>query len=300
MTASDSSCVVFIPLYRLPLTAHELAALLRCLQLLPFAICIAHPVSLANEVSHFFGATIFSGFRELSLKAYPDSCFQSVSSYNRLLLSARFYSGLKSWSYLLIFQLDAWLLGGNLRQWLQTDYSYIGAPWPPLMGPDKANPDYSVGNGGLSLRRIDHVLLLLNSWRFRLHPVFTPKELAARVFNRQILHDKNFLKTLLIRLKRLALLSLSLVGFRNNMAYFVKMGFHEDHLYGILAPRVAPWFKVAPVAEAAAFAIECKPKEVLTRFGVDLPFGCHAWEKYDRDFYLQRFSVEFYSLSSVA
>jgi hypothetical protein len=291
-------CIVLIPIHHLKWTSIELAAISRCLQVLSsHDIVIAHPDSISPEEIKLSIRLELDNI-SLAFLALPSHCLSSVSSYNKLLLDPKFYDRLQRWQYLLIVQLDAWLLSGCLDPWLKAGYSYIGAPWPPFMGPDKTNSCYGVGNGGLSLRRLDHVYRLLQSWRFRLYPVYTPQEMVGRLFHSTNTQNTNFTPTLLNQLKRLALCAFSLFGFRNNLAYFVTMGYHEDHLYGLLAPRVAPWFKVAPPEAAAAFALEAKPQDVLAYFGVDVPFGCHAWERHDSAFYLSRFSDEFASLSS--
>lgn len=73
---------------------------------------------------------------------------------------------------MLLIQTDAALLHGDLEPWLQMQYSYIGAPWqgedwlPEVQAyankrwnlPTDTTPLPSVGNGGASLRRIDHFI----------------------------------------------------------------------------------------------------------------------------------------------
>ncbi len=92
--------------------------------------------------------------------------FKSIKSYNKLLLSSAFYQVFEQYDYLLICQLDVWLIKDELDSWAKKSYSYIGAPWlelPPLtkkinllpMGKWMLN---KVGNGGFSLRKVqDHL-----------------------------------------------------------------------------------------------------------------------------------------------
>lgn len=44
-------------------------------------------------------------------------------------------------------------------------------------------------------------------------------------------------------------------------------------------------FNVAPINIALKFAFECDVQECYALNGRKLPFGCHAWEKYDYDFW---------------
>lgn len=60
---------------------------------------------------------------------------------------------------------------------------------------------------------------------------------------------------------------------------------NEDFFWCVLVPPLAPSFKRPPVEEALAFAFELAPREAYERNGQHLPFGCHAWEKYDPEFW---------------
>jgi hypothetical protein len=55
---------------------------------------------------------------------------------------------------------------------------------------------------------------------------------------------------------------------------------NEDVLWTLFVP-----FKKPSCIEALAFAFEMDPKKSFELNGNKLPFGCHAWEKYDPDFW---------------
>jgi hypothetical protein len=42
---------------------------------------------------------------------------------------------------------------------------------------------------------------------------------------------------------------------------------------------------VAPVEEALGFSFEREPRYCFERNGGRLPFGCHAWNRWDRPFW---------------
>ena len=44
-------------------------------------------------------------------------------------------------------------------------------------------------------------------------------------------------------------------------------------------------FKIAPVETSSKFSIETNPSHFYTMNNEVLPFGCHAWEKYDPQFW---------------
>ena len=103
--------------------------------------------------------------------------FRSVNSYSKLLLSDFFYKQFIDSEYILVYQLDCFVFKNNLSDFLT--YDYIGAPWfnsqnhagnaiirtllfrKPLTSFRLIISWYlrkktsGVGNGGLSLRRVD-------------------------------------------------------------------------------------------------------------------------------------------------
>lgn len=61
---------------------------------------------------------------------------------------------------------------------------------------------------------------------------------------------------------------------------------NEDMLWGV----VAQWFftyKVPAATEALKFSVELNPEKAFQDNQQQLPFGCHAWEKYDPVFWSQ-------------
>lgn len=103
-----------------------------------------------------------------------------IAGYNNMMLSKEFYQLFSDCEYILICQTDVWIFSDELEQWCSRGYDYIGAPWSKrriyslpiisqylwlrcklfrregkLMRQDYFN---KVGNGGLSLRKIDSFL----------------------------------------------------------------------------------------------------------------------------------------------
>jgi hypothetical protein len=60
---------------------------------------------------------------------------------------------------------------------------------------------------------------------------------------------------------------------------------YEDLFWSFIAPRLNPAFSVAPPEIAIDFAWELHPRAQYQQRG-QLPFGCHAWQRYDRAFWL--------------
>ena len=62
---------------------------------------------------------------------------------------------------------------------------------------------------------------------------------------------------------------------------------------GVLNPEV---FKTAPFSIAQAFSMEWYPDRAVKRLGNALPFGCHGWDKFSADFYVELFAMFGYDL----
>lgn len=106
--------------------------------------------------------------------------FESIQGYNRLMLNSDFYRRFEEFSYVLIYQLDAYLFRDDLDDlddWMAQNYDYIGAPWinwdyqtifmnnaPRIRKwwwKAFGTPIYFVGNGGFSLRKVSTFIRVL-------------------------------------------------------------------------------------------------------------------------------------------
>lgn len=62
---------------------------------------------------------------------------------------------------------------------------------------------------------------------------------------------------------------------------------NEDGFFSVYASNIDESFKVAPPQVALKFSFECMPEKLYEMNNKKLPFGCHAWEKYDPYFWDQ-------------
>ena len=114
----------------------------------------------------------FDLWPDLQVQRFAPEHFLSVQSYNNLVSSPDFYTPFARYDYLLIYQLDAFLLSNQVLEFCDQGYDYYGAPW--IKGfpqyrflfnrwPIQLNSKrFQVGNGGLSLRKVSSTLSLLN------------------------------------------------------------------------------------------------------------------------------------------
>lgn len=115
-----------------------------------------------------------SRYPQLPVETFASPAFESIPEYNRLLLNEAFYGRYVSSEFMLILQTDAILLKDDLDYWCAQPFDYVGAPWPKpfelfvntgrFEGKDGRHVRATVGNGGLSLRRVAKCAALLREF----------------------------------------------------------------------------------------------------------------------------------------
>ena len=81
-----------------------------------------------------------------------------IAGYNEMMLSKQFYQLFADSRYILICHLDAWIFRDDLDHWTSQGYDIVAAPWlaPRVRMPfAHVPPKNRIGNGGLSLRRVE-------------------------------------------------------------------------------------------------------------------------------------------------
>lgn len=133
----------------------------------------------------------------LVMEPFADEYFKGIPGYNKLMMSEEFYRRFEDSEYMLIYQLDAYVFRDELEMWCRKGYDYIGAPWllkPMYKFPlfrltsfikkkycdwtGKPNGQitwFKVGNGGLSLRRIDSHIRAVTALRETVNHFLTVK-----------------------------------------------------------------------------------------------------------------------------
>ena len=212
------------------------------------------------------------------VKRFGNEFFGSVAANTRLLLSKNFYTTFSQYEYILIYHLDALVFSDQLSEWCDAGLDYIGPPW--INCPDSPWVKESrVGNGGLSLRKIDSFLKVFRSKVYWIEPDDFWRQESARLptYLRMINLPRKFAKRLLClnnARREMARWHLRPDGTRN-----------EDHFWSDRAKHYVPEFKVATVETGLRFAFEVAPRTCYDLNHRKLPFGCHAWPRYDRAFW---------------
>lgn len=177
--------VVVVPIYLPALSEMEAVSLKQCLDILSdYSIVIIKPenLDLSNIQSQFLLPKVVS---------FPDRCFRGIEAYNRLMLDVTFYKTFSSYTYMLVYQLDAYVFKDELFFWASLGYDYIGAPWMPHQRQYWRFPSRSVwfvqrcfwsifypknlrrmkycwfhvGNGGFSLRKISKMIAVTEHYK---------------------------------------------------------------------------------------------------------------------------------------
>lgn len=201
--------------------------------------------------------------KQLHIEYFDKGFFSSVKGYNRFCLTVDFYKRVSLYEYMLIYQLDAWVFRDELEYWCNKGYDYIGAPFTPPWG----IKEWLVGNGGFSLRRTSFHIRLL-SYKYPLS-IFIDLKHGVRGFLKSII--KSF-------------------GVCNTVSWWVNYKykqFNEDWLISNIFGKISKKSIFQPqkpsVNEAATFSFERSPSFFYEICGNRLPFGCHAFEKYEFD-----------------
>ncbi len=265
MSSNESKVAVVIPAYKARPDPDE-------------EISLRHVETVLGRYQRFFMTPEGLGWKRPGfevLELAPEH-FRSIASYSRLLLSAAFYEHFTSYSHILIYQLDSLVFRDELETWCLAGYDYIGAPWFRSLGGPR--PDLSrTGNGGFSLRRVAACLAVLRSERYAAHgPPLWRELLTAR------LPDLDSVPWPRRWLKKLKVLRKARRGAGWYSAHYT---LNEDRFWADRAHLFYPQFRVAPAEVALRFAFESRPRDAYERCGRQLPFGCHAWRRWDHDFW---------------
>ena len=211
----------------------------------------------------------------IEIKYFSNEYFANTRTYNKLLLTKKFYESFKDYQYILIYQLDCLVFSNELMYWCNQGYDYIGPPWvktPELHWLKKT----MVGNGGFSLRKINSFLSVLDSTKHWYDPDIYWEKISTQYNG--VLRYIRYPKKLLLTIYRYNNITL-------HIEEFLKKNQNEDIFFSVYGNYYYPDFKIAPIKTALRFGFEADPRLCFKMNNNQLPFGCHAWERYDRSFW---------------
>lgn len=220
---ADIKVCIVIPVYKGELSHNEEISLQQCVKILnKYDTYVIHP----EDVNVDFGDNITC----IKVKS---KYMASRRAYSDYVLSSEFYDTFRTYDYMLLYQLDAFVFEDRLMEFCDLKYDYIGAPWIYGMECHVLGEQLLyVGNGGFSLRRIE----AFRQW-IQLH-------------SGDVANEKMFLL--------------------------------EDQ---VIASYGSRYLNIAPVETALKFSFNMNPLECYARNHKQLPFGCHGWYKFDKEFW---------------
>ena len=247
----NKMCNVVVPIYKTELSPYEEVSLNRC-----FEIFCRRSITIVAPRSLDLKKIDFLSKKQIAEIRFDDEYFTSTSSYNRLLLQSEFYDCFSEFDFILIYQLDAFVFADELTAWCNAGFDYIGAPW---------------------IRDVIEEYKLA-----RLLPFWVRWKRKNRQPKKCLVGNGGF------SLRKVA-------TFRKVLRYFKyfsnKWPSQEDVFWSCAAPSLYPWFKIPDKAIAMKFAFELEPSVCYEINQKRLPFGCHAWERHDIDFWRPIFAT---------
>lgn len=251
---------IVVPMYKTSLNEDETISMLHLHRFLgDYDRYFMSPKGLKFKFEGFF-----SGF---GVKYFKKKFFKGVINYSELMLREEFYQAFSEYEYILIYQTDVVVFSDQLKEWCQKGYDYVGAPWfKDTLGHGYEFPD-ACGNGGFSLRNVEKsikaIRMLKKPW---LHTLY---RLLLCVPNK-IFRYKPFIFHVIKEWTESAPHRTQLL---------------EDRYWSFEVPKYLPDFKIPSPDEGLKFSMEVGPEYCFKRNNNQLPFGSHAWAKYDRKFW---------------
>jgi hypothetical protein len=257
--------VVVIPIHSSNPNSFEQLSFKRCFEVLnKHQIFILAPKVLCLKKYE----EIVSNFQVVRINPKWQS---NIIQYNKLKRSLFFYNLFKKYDYLLTYELDAYVFKDDLDKWMISKNDYIGAPWFEGYATPISNKIIGVGNSGFSLRSISKCIYVLEKVK-KMRTIFlVTKFLKLNKF----IPYKYFLKGISLKnTKKIDLLFSS--GYINEDIYWCNIvsTFFED-------------FTIASFKESIQFSFEVNPQYLYKVNNNELPFGCHAWQKYEPEFWIE-------------
>ena len=94
--------------------------------------------------------------------------------------------------------------------------------------------------------------------------------------------------TVLLKLKKMSLRRWKYLKVANSVEFYTSINRKtEDQFWSLDTQNSYVKFTVAPIDEGIKFSFECRPSYLYRKNGYSLPFGCHAWDRYEPDFWLK-------------
>lgn len=281
---SNKPCVIVVPIHKNTPSKNDILSLKKCVTIFGMQpIIFIAPYSLSVNPYLDLAKAIAPNI-EPQVICLQDRYFLSTGTYNEMMLSVEFYEKFLEYEYMLLYQLDCFVFSDQLKAWCDKDYDYIGAPWFEGFSVSDENSKMlkHAGNGGFSLRKISSFIRVLSL--FKKADNGSPVMKFSNIID---LNDKYSFLGKIIRLPKFLIKRWSKDNSYASLRESYMRNGNEDWFFSFYAPIIDQSFKVASARESIPFAFECQPRRLYEMNNKQLPFGCHAFEKNDLEFWEQ-------------
>jgi hypothetical protein len=259
-------CIV-IPVHKEKPDDHEIISLKRCHDVLK-----THDIFLLAPLGLDLTAYLQIS-RNFVVKYIAPQSLSSIKAYNKMKIDYDFYAMFKDYKYMLTYETDAYVFRDELSFWCNKGTDYVGAPWFTGYHQQEERAIITgVGNSGFSLRNIQNCLSVLSRFKnLYSHPIWN-----------NLPFSKELLRLLTFCTVKFPVTQAKFYVIR---AYLSDEYVHEDIFWCKFVPVLVPEFKIASTEEALNFSFDASPSKCFHLNGGILPFGCHAWHKFDVKFW---------------
>ena len=265
---------VLINFYKKELTSEEIISLKSCIS------------KLKNHNLFFLGPDNIDlteykkNAPDVNFHLVPPIFFKGAINYSRYLLSENLYKDFKDFDFILIYQLDCFIFRDELDFWASKDYDFVGSPLFENFEENENFQFLGVGNGGLSIRNVKNIYKLLNSWEKQTPylGIVKSKYLAGIQYKLGLVFYK-FIS--------------SLTGYKYHRPLNSILNNHNDDIIlGLFYSKELGILKTPTPLEASRFSTEIHSEYLYEKNNRSLPMGCHAWQKYEPEFWSRHINTE--------
>jgi len=253
--------VVVIPVHLPTPSPSEVVSLRHCAKVLG---CREIVILAPKNLDLGFYRELLPNATDLRVEPY---WMASLKAYNQMMISPLVFEALSGFTHMIVHEPDALILSDEIDYWCNQPFDYIGAPWFEGWSSAVKNARViGVGNFGFSLHRLSTSRRVTSSFQ-RWYPYSSIKQDLRHGFR----GDRERLRQGLSGLGSGGLL-------RGAHKLYSK---HCDMFWSFTVPEVITDYRLATADIAVQFAWEVLPSRCMEMSRGNLPFGIHAWAKYN-------------------
>ena len=260
-TAQTQDLIILLITHSPTLNRYEIISIKQCLSIYSNRdIRFVIPESLDTS----FYTKVFG--KHIQFYRVKDKWLKNYRNFNLLKINLGFYKAFSHCKFILYYEPDAFVFYDDLNNWMQKNYSMVGAPWfKGYVEADVDSPFVGVGNGGFSLRKVSDHIKVLNTFG-----IVESQKAIWQPYKESNIKGKAYH----------LFFNIYYTLFANNFHHLLNRYRAAEDFFWAEASNKFDWFRVPSQHEALSFSIEHLPKINYKRNNSCLPSGTHAWYKH--------------------